>query len=82
MPPLAGDRIGADEEAPGRDDPAADAGSEDDAEHDLTARRRTIGRLGEGKAIRVVGKAYRPAERRLEITLQRGGRSARWSLRS
>ena len=71
VPPLAGDGVGADEKAPVANDPAADAGSKNDAEDGPLARRRTVGRLGEGKAIRVVGKAHRPAEGRLQVARQR-----------
>ena len=74
--PFAGDRRRAMEQAPMHDDAAADAGTEDGAEHDVGAACRAVGRLGQGEAVGVVGQAYLAAERGLEVTAQRAADQA------
>jgi hypothetical protein len=69
--PFAGDRVGPPEHPSADSDAAADAGTEDHAEHAVEARRGTVDRFRQGEAVGVIGKAYRPAKRSLEISLQR-----------
>jgi hypothetical protein len=61
--PLAGNPVGADDEAPVDDDAAADPGAEDDAEHAAVAGGRAVGRLRQGEAVGVVGESRLAAER-------------------
>src|SRR5262249_10476282 len=71
--PLAGDALRAGPDLAPHRDAAADAGAEDDAEHDaLDVRRRGAeARLGEGEAVGVVVEHHAPAEARLEIGAER-----------
>lgn len=69
--PLAGNHIGAGEYAAADRDAAADPGPEDDAKDAVVAGAGSIGRFGQSKAIRVVGKPDRPGECGFEILLQR-----------
>ena len=71
MAPLAGNRIGADEDPAAGNDAAAAPGPEDDPEHNAAARGRAVRRLGQGKTVGVVREAHRPAERRLDIPPER-----------
>src|SRR5438094_9510186 len=52
MPPFAGDEVRARQAPAIHDDPASDSRAEDDAEHDVRARGRAGGGLGEPGAVR------------------------------
>jgi hypothetical protein len=69
--PLSRDRVRAIERAAMHDDAGTDASAEDDAEHDVGAATRTIGRFGKRKAIRVVGDAHVAPEKCREVLTQR-----------
>ncbi len=71
VPPFAGNRVGADQQPPADHDAAADPGAENDPEHGAAAGRRSVDRFRQGKAIGVVGKADRAAERGFEIAAER-----------
>src|SRR6185295_9042948 len=62
VPPLAANRIAAFEHAAIDDDPAADAGAEDDAEYDTGAASRAVGRLRQREAIRIVRECDGPSQ--------------------
>ena len=71
MSPFAGNRIDADEQPAADHDAAAHSGTEDDAEDGAAAGGRAVDRLGQRKAIGVVGEAHRAAERGLDIAAER-----------
>ncbi len=71
MTPLARDRIGAEVDPSVYRNAAADPCSEDDAEHGLDPGGSAVDRLGEGKAVGVIGQADGARQRRFEIALQR-----------
>src|SRR5438876_2583798 len=58
VPPFPGDEVRAQKDAAVHDDPTADPGAEDDAEHDVRAGGRTVGGLGEGETVRVVHEPH------------------------
>ena len=70
MPPLTGNAVGTSEHMSVNDDTAANTGTEDHAEHHRYAGRRTISRLGERKAIRIVRQPNGATQQRLQITPQ------------
>ena len=65
--PLAGVAAGASDDAAVDHQPAADAGSEDDAEDVAVALAGAAGRLGQREAVGVVGDPDRQADRTFEI---------------
>ena len=69
--PFARDRIRSVEHLAPHDDTGADAGADDDAEDDRCARRGPVRRLGQRKAVGIVGDANLAPERRLEIAPDR-----------
>ncbi len=71
MPPFAADRVATLEHAAVHDDPATDAGTENDAKDDAGAASRAIGRFGQCEAVGVVGERDRAAKAGLEIALHR-----------
>ena len=71
MPPFAGDQIGARQDMTVHDDPTPDSRAQDDAEHDVGARGRAVGRLRDGEAVRVVHEPHGTVEPRFQIASQR-----------
>ena len=64
-------RVRTGKELTAHDDTSADAGAENDAEHDLCARPRAVGRFGQRKTVGVVGDADLAAEQRFQVGLDR-----------
>ena len=71
MAPLAGDAVGAFDEAALDRDAAADAGAQDRAEHHLGPGGRAVDRLGQGEAVGVVGETDLAAERGHDVAVER-----------
>ena len=71
MTPFAGDAVAAFEHAAVHHDAAAGARAENDAEHRARALGGAVGRFRQREAVGVVGHAHRPAERALEIAIER-----------
>src|SRR5205085_5205139 len=71
VPPLAGDRVGADKDAAADNDAAAASGADDHAEDDRRAGGRAVGCLRQRETVRVVGKADRPLEQPRQILAER-----------
>ncbi len=71
VPPFAGDGVGASHQLPVHDDAATDAGAENDPEDNFGAPAGAVGRLGEGKAVGIVGEADLALEQRFQIVAQR-----------
>ena len=69
--PFAGDRLRAGERPAVDHHAAAHAGAQDDAEYDAAAGRCAVARLGDGKAIGVVGQPHLAAQPALEVGPQR-----------
>jgi len=69
--PLSGDGMGADQYLPSDGYPTSYARPEDDAEYRFRRGSGAVCRLGQGKAIGVVGESRRPPERVFDIELQR-----------
>src|SRR5437773_10231624 len=70
MPPFAGDEVRARQAAAIHDDPASDSRAEDDAEHDVRARGRAVGGLGEREAVSVVHEPPRAVQQLPEIACE------------
>jgi hypothetical protein len=70
MAPFAGNAVGPAQELAADDDAAPDAGPQDDPEDDGRAGARPIRRLGDGKAIGIIGQAQRPAEGARQILVE------------
>lgn len=69
MSPLAGNRIRA-EQRLSNDHTATNPGPEYDREYRAISGSGTVCGVRKGKAIRIIGEADRPAERRFEISVQ------------
>src|SRR5205823_1964957 len=69
--PLAADQVIAHVDAPVDRDSPADARAEDHAEHAVESSARSVGRLGEREAVRVVHQPHGPTEPLLEHALER-----------
>lgn len=71
VPPLAGNAVAAAHHLPVDDDPAADPGTEDDAEDIVGAGSGPVDRFGKGKAVGVVGQPDFALQNRLQVAAQR-----------
>jgi hypothetical protein len=69
--PFTGDRIGADDDPAIDDDTATNPGAEDHPEDACASRCGAVARLGQRKAIGVIGEAHRTPERRFEVAAER-----------
>src|SRR5205823_12737469 len=70
VPPFAGDQVRAQQHLTVDHDPPADSRAEDDAEHDVRARGRAVGRFGDRETVRIVHESHGAVESRLEIASQ------------
>ena len=65
--PLAGDAVGAGEDVAVDDDARADAGAEDDAEHDCCTCRCAVRRFGKREAVGVVADLHLALQQGFEV---------------